>query len=129
MEFDWAEFPAHDFHLARRWTRVFYSTLAPVAVPSLGGLVVIFNSHGYRHLLYKLGREKPVIIRRLWLLRFVSIILTDSSATATSREDVTEYGTRIEYWAVVATHEGMRLRVIVRRQGGGVWHFYSIMED
>lgn len=94
---------------------------------------VIFNSKGFRHLLYDgLGRSRSVKeqIHRLSLLPLALLVI--ELATSITEHKKSEYSKilnkRIEYWMLqeIVGNQGACIVVILRKVGDGNVIFYSV---
>jgi hypothetical protein len=103
---------------------------------------IVLNSEGFRHLSRSARgkRRKEEQIRRFILLPLGVHVLKTATTLQGYRKRLVPVGTlnrrrgpnrrkRVQWWAFVAlfVDQDIKVRVIVRRVGGGKLHFWSIM--
>lgn len=111
-------------------TKHLIKTQSSVICPALNK-EVIFNQKGYRHILYKKGRhlrDKESQIMRLKLFPYAIQLI---KLTTTIQEHFIELDNitqkETEYWGFIAILDAHKVKVIVKRQGNGIPHFWSII--
>lgn len=129
-----------NYEKVRELAKVAYTQYSPVTCPALGGIVG-FTSEGFNHILYK--RYTTERSRKDQFMRLKTIDLARNIIkTTTTIQDIeerleevvikrkkkrTKESKLIKYWAFIAILQGKRLKVVVRKTGNGVMHFWSVI--
>lgn len=102
----------------------FYSGIKKVVCPAFSGEEIVFNTHGFTHLIRKSGVLRPEgdQIRRFSLLKHVISILTDENICPLYSQEESA-----EFWTFSKVCHGRMVKVVVRRLPNGARHFFSVM--
>jgi len=140
MNFDWDNFPHHDFVQAKKFASDFYKTIGRVKCPALDNEYISFNSKGMAHVLYKSTRKKPEIIERLSYLQYAESMVVDPFANIKYRQEkekdyLKQQGEYVlcevdgHYWSFLKpVAKDLIVKVVVRQLNEGNKYFYSIMK-
>lgn len=125
----------------KKHAREVYNKIGRVWCPALVDHVS-FESHGFRHLIWKGGKRRPYAqqIKRFSLISYAAQIVSDPGSQIIKREEkrysqikrhgvkmTTEY--TIHFWAFRKAIYGKDIRVIVQKVDDGHKHFLSIFEE
>ena len=102
---------------------------------------VIFNSKGFRHLIYKSGHIKRDEKTQLFRIKLLPLAYRLLQVTTTVQEEdfyrssleVKEHGKRLKrikkiyYYGFIAIIDGWKIKVIVKKIGNGQYFFWSII--
>jgi hypothetical protein len=104
-----------------------YFKIGRIRCPCLNNKYVHFNQSGFRHFLRKGKTIRPLMdqLRRFALFRFATKVISSSKTKITE----TRYNGAIDsYKLQLEVHEGCRIKVIVIKNGGGIYQYVSVMD-
>lgn len=112
--------------------KILYNNIGYIICPALGGEKVYFNSHGFTHLLIKLGKWRGFRTQknRLDLLKYARLIIEDPKVNITTKASLNKLTTTTFYCLQknVGSVNTLDIKMILRKIGHGRVHFYSIFE-
>lgn len=127
------------YNKAKKFAHRLYSKIGRVNCPALGALIN-FGIEGLHHLSYKRGRarSRTESKERFKLLCFAERIIENPSVLIrykTRREKIKKKKQKISrlqteqvhYWTFMQTFGKLLVKLVVRQEGAGDKHFYSIM--
>lgn len=97
----------------------FYRSIDCVSCAALSGEKVYFDDRGFRHLVFKGNKRRPISeqVYRFNLMKIVPTAISKSS-------DITYYeGETAKFWSI----KYKKIKVVVRQLRGGRKHFFSVM--
>jgi len=119
----------------------FYSSIGHVRSPALNQ-DIFFSSEGFNHIIFKNSRserERPSQIMRLRLLPLACKLIGLSTTYQEFEEILQSFVIKrhkrkllvtqsVKYWGIIAIIEGRKIKVIIRKiGGGGKLYFWSII--
>jgi hypothetical protein len=107
-----------------------YYKVRNVSCPAFGNQLIHFNKHGFNHLLRKgrVPRSRYEQIQRIDLLPSAVHILKITKEIRGYRSNRIGNVTA-DFWTIRGVHNKKNIRVILRKVGKGVLHFFSVMQE
>lgn len=109
---------------------VFYKSINKIRYKNLDNSLITFGHSGFKHLLTKNRKERAINeqFRKLSLLKYLLEVINSDNPIIDKRIlSSKEYGS-IEYVSIVKHIDNRNIKVILRKLGGGNYHFWSIMD-
>jgi hypothetical protein len=109
-----------------------YFRLGSVVCPALGNELVFFNRLGFRHFLRNKNGMRPIgdQMRRYKLFLNYAIEIVSSTQTKATFSNKGEHCDDIHLYSLIKEVEvGLTIKVVVRKNSKGIFHFLSIMDD
>lgn len=105
----------------------FYKSIGTVRCPYFGYEEVVFNKKGFDHLLSKRGVKRTFYdqLRRLKLLIYCKRIL-EGEHLSVNKTVIYEGKEPAQFWAFEACINNIKMRLLVRKVGTGMKHFFDI---
>src|SRR3989338_432410 len=111
--------------------RIYYQVSSTIC-PAFGGQVVVFNYHGFYHLMFKHGKPRSLSdrMRRMRLFERVIPILKTAQTfskyySGPNRNNASSF---IHSWTFTRFENKKRIRIIIRQIDNGNKHFFSVMD-
>lgn len=104
-----------------------YYAVAKINCPVIGE--VVFNGKGFNHIFYKSGRKDRSINdikTRIRIFDHAVELLAKSQYYSNYEKDI-KASKPIEYWEFFGVIKNKRIKVVVRREGNGNIHFFSVI--
>jgi hypothetical protein len=129
-----------EYKALRESTQTWFQSLTPIQSPALEQLVH-FTSEGFEHLMYKGSRsmrDRSSQVMRFKLLRRAMELISLSSTIQEYEETTKSFLVKrhkrkgwevktVYYWGFIAILRNRKIKVIVRKIGGGQIHFWSVI--
>ena len=107
-----------------------YNKIGAIRCPALGGELVYFNSHGFKHLIRKSGlmRSERETRQRFSIVRLGVEIVSNTSVVSEHRE--MSDGSKItRFWLLKRKFGRVTIKVVLRKISDGRAHFFSVMKN
>lgn len=108
-----------------------YKKIKSVKCPALNNDDIVFNNHGFNHIIRKgkVTRALNIQVERMNLIKFVPEILINSKNFSSHRKSIDFNGSVAYFWCFKDKIGDKNLKLIVRQIGNGVKHFFSIFQE
>ena len=115
----------------KRLAKSIYKRIKKVECPILNNEEVVFSSKGFNHLIRKLKvRSRKEQKKRFRLIPFAKKIIQSAKTIEDYRNKKRKKDNKqIQEWALLGIFGQLTIKLIVKQEGNGNKHFYSIMED
>ncbi len=111
-------------------TKSFYKSIGKIRSIHLGNAFVIFGNSGFKHLLMKKRRFRPIKeqYRKLSLLWSIKEVLNGDIINKSFRVNKDRIYGSVEYHSITVKVKELNIKIIIRKIGNGNYHFWSIMD-
>ncbi len=103
-----------------------YKSIGSIHCKKLGSQPVYFSASGFKHLLMKNRKFRPLKeqIRKLLLIKYIDKVMNNEQALIKTRS----IHSNVSYTSISAMIHKKEIKIIIRKYNNGYYHFWSIMD-